>query len=90
MTASQNRGLEKAGWKWRRHAIPILLLWLLALMAYSNSFKGLFIFDNDTAIVQDSRVWSATAGNLKALATGDYWYTDRTSGLYRPLTKISY
>jgi hypothetical protein len=68
----------------------MLLLWLFALIAYSNSFENGLIFDSNSAIVQDSRVWSATPENLKALVTQDYWYAEKTTGLYRPLTKISY
>ena len=90
MTAARNGEGEKAGSQWRLHAFPMQLLWLLVLIAYSNSFNNPLIFDSNSAIVQDARVWSATPGNLKALATQDYWYAERTSGLYRPLTKISY
>jgi len=68
----------------------MLALWLFALIAYSNSFQNLLIFDSNSAIVQDSRVWSATTANIKALLTQDYWYAEKTNGLYRPLTKISY
>jgi len=66
------------------------LLGLVALIAYSNSFEDGLIFDSNSAIVQDSRVWSATTANLKTLLTQDYWYAEKTTGLYRPLTKISY
>jgi hypothetical protein len=90
MTASGVRAAQEAGSKWRRHALPLLLLWLAALAAYSNSFENPLIFDNSPAIVQDGRVRSVTPENLKALVTEDYWRADRTTGLYRPLTKISY
>ncbi|MGB9456789.1 MAG: hypothetical protein WCB12_12140 [Bryobacteraceae bacterium] len=90
MTAARHLGAEKAGSKWRLHVLPMLLLWLVALIAYSNSFDNGLIFDSNSAIVQDSRVWSATSANLKALVTQGYWYANKTNGLYRPLTKISY
>jgi hypothetical protein len=90
MTGSPDGATQAAGEIWRRHALPLLLLWLAALAAYSNSFENPLIFDNDPAIVQDVRVRSLTPANLKALVTEDYWGADRTTGLYRPLTKISY
>ncbi|HEY1184279.1 MAG TPA: hypothetical protein VGE89_08840 [Bryobacteraceae bacterium] len=90
MTGVQDRAAEKAGSKWRLHALSMLLLWLAALIAYSNSFENGLIFDSNSAILQDSRVWSATPENLKALVTEDYWYAEKTNGLYRPLAKISY
>ncbi|MGO9012212.1 MAG: hypothetical protein ACLQPN_19115 [Bryobacteraceae bacterium] len=90
MTAARPQWAKKAGSKWRLHVLPMLLLWLVALIAYSNSFENGLIFDSNSAIVQDSRVWSATSGNLKALVTQGYWYANKTNGLYRPLTKISY
>jgi tetratricopeptide (TPR) repeat protein len=89
-TAAQGREAETAGSNWRRNAVSMLLLWTAALIAYSNSFENGLIFDSNSAIVQDSRVWSATSENLKSLATEDYWYAEKTNGLYRPLTKISY
>src|ERR1035437_59029 len=85
-----DRSAGKAAPAWRRHGFPMLALWLFALTAYSNSFGTPLIFDSNSAIVQDSRVWSATSENLKALMTQDYWYAEKTNGLYRPLTKISY
>jgi len=68
----------------------LLSLLTVAGFAYSNSFENGLIFDSNSAIAQDSRVWSATAENVKALLTQDYWYAEKTNGLYRPLTKISY
>src|ERR1035437_7503065 len=88
--AAEDRGAGKAKSNWRRHAFPMLALWLFALIAYSNSFENLLIFDSNSAILQDSRVWSATPANLQALLTQGYWYAEKTNGLYRPLTKISY
>jgi hypothetical protein len=84
------RGRAAAASTWKRHGLAILGLELIVLIAYSNSFQAPLIFDSSSAIVQDSRVWSATPENLKALATEDYWSAEMTTGLYRPLTKISY
>ena len=63
MTGSGVREAPEAGSNWRRHALPLLLLWLAALAAYSNSFENPLIFDNSPAIVQDSRVQSVTPEN---------------------------
>ena len=76
--------------KGHRFLLPILALWGMALIAYSNSFQARLVYDSDANITQDSRVWTASAENVKALLTQDYWYRTRSSGLYRPLTKLSY
>jgi hypothetical protein len=75
---------------WRRHAIPVLALWFLALAAYANSFRSGLVFDNFYAIAQDARVHQATAENVRLILTKDYWYTTTSSSLYRPLTTFSY
>jgi tetratricopeptide (TPR) repeat protein len=75
---------------WRRHAIPLLVLWGLALLAYSNSFRGGLIFDNYFVIGQDPRIHQATAENAGLILTRDYWYGTTVSPLYRPLTTFSY
>ncbi|MBZ5585610.1 MAG: hypothetical protein LAQ30_26100 [Acidobacteriia bacterium] len=75
---------------WRAHALALAGLWALTLIAYSNSFQSDLIYDSDAAILQDPRVSSATLENVKALLTQDYWNSNRSNGLYRPLTKLSY
>ena len=76
--------------RWRPHAPSILLLWTFLLLAHSNSFRTGLIFDNRLAILQDTRVQAATAENVRAIMGGDYWHRTSSSGLYRPLTKLSY
>jgi hypothetical protein len=75
---------------WRRHAIPLLALWLLALLAYANSFRAGLVFDNRYVIGQDPRIRQATAENVHLILTKDYWYRSSTSTLYRPITTFSY
>jgi len=75
---------------WRRRALPVLALWAFALLAYSNSFRAGFVFDNERAILRDSRVQAATAENARLILTQDYSYQNSSSGLYRPLTTFSY
>lgn len=74
---------------WRRHAIPLLVLWAAALLAYANSFRGGLVFDNNFVITQDTRIRQATAENIHLILTRDYWFRAPT-GLYRPLTTLSY
>jgi tetratricopeptide (TPR) repeat protein len=75
---------------WRRHALPMLALWAFALLAYSNSFRAGFVFDNERAILRDSRVHAATSENLHLILNQEYWYKSTVSLLYRPLTTFSY
>jgi tetratricopeptide (TPR) repeat protein len=75
---------------WRRRGLLILALWAFALLAYSNSFRAGFAFDNTGLILQDSRIRAATSENLHLILTQEYWYNRMTTGLYRPLTTFSY
>ena len=75
---------------WRRRALPILALWAFALLVYSNSFRAGFVFDNNSAILRDSRVHAVTSQNLHLILTEEYWYKTTTTLLYRPLTTFSY
>jgi tetratricopeptide (TPR) repeat protein len=76
--------------EWRRHVLPILGLWLIALASYSNSFRDGFVFDNDWVILQDARVHAITSENLQLIFTEDYSYLHSSSGLFRPLTTLSF
>jgi hypothetical protein len=75
---------------WRTHVLPAAALCALALVAYSNSFGTGFPFDNGTIILKDARVHSSTPENLHLIWTQEYWYGSTTTGLYRPLTTLSY
>lgn len=76
--------------QFRRH-LPILLgLWVAALLAYSNSFQAGLTFDNAIAIQQDARIQAPTSANVRQIFTEEYWYPSMTTGLYRPLTTLSY
>jgi tetratricopeptide (TPR) repeat protein len=72
------------------HGWRILPLWILVAIAYSNSFQAGLVFDNAAIIGQDARIRAVTAGNLSQILHGDYWNTNQTSGLYRPVTTLSY
>jgi tetratricopeptide (TPR) repeat protein len=72
------------------HLWRILALWALVALAYSNSWRAGLVFDNAFVIGNDPRVHQATLHNAGEILTGDYWYTRATSGLYRPLTSLTY
>ena len=75
---------------WRQHGRRLLLLWALALAAYSNSFQGGIFFDNIAALREDPRIQAVTAHNIGAILTESYWHIAPNSGLYRPVTTLSY
>lgn len=63
-----------------------VFLFIVALLAYANSFPGAFILD-DLHIVQNNVLVSNP--NLITIFRSDYWYGFENSGLYRPLTILS-
>src|SRR5207247_877033 len=73
----------------RLHHVLILLLGMMILVVYSNSFQGGFPLDNQPLILDDFRVHAFTLPNLSLIFTNDYWFRI-TSGLYRPVTTLSY
>jgi tetratricopeptide (TPR) repeat protein len=75
---------------WRRHWRWLAALWVCSLLPYLNSFRDGFPFDNSLAIQVDTRIRAATWANLHTIWTTDYWYKISSSGLYRPLTTLSY
>ncbi|HXB71808.1 MAG TPA: DUF1736 domain-containing protein [Candidatus Acidoferrales bacterium] len=67
--------------------MPVLALWALVLLAYSNGFRSGFVFDNAWVILEDSRVHRATAANVELILTQSYAYQ---STVFRPLTTLSF
>lgn len=63
---------------------------LLCLAAYSNSFTTGFPLDNRQLILRDPRVHALTSENLSLIANRTYWWPYGESGLYRPLTTLTY
>jgi protein O-mannosyl-transferase len=78
------------GRHWRRHGWRLLAVWVLVLIAYSNSFHGALVFDSALVIGQDPRIRQASAANIESILTGGYWHASATAGLYRPFTTLSY
>ena len=76
--------------RWWPHVWKIALLWALVFAAYSNSFDAGFVYDNESAILQDARVHEATLHNVHRILTESYWVDQPTTDLYRPLTTLSY
>lgn len=72
------------------HSLPpqawSVLLVLLSVAAYGNSFPGNFILD-DLHIVRDNPLIATL--DLVRIFTSDYWGLDANTGLYRPLTILS-
>jgi tetratricopeptide (TPR) repeat protein len=65
-------------------------LFVLILLAWSNSFSGGFVLDNHFLILDDARVHQATSENVGEILNHPYWMTTFSSGLYRPVTTLSY
>ena len=65
-------------------------LCLLTLLAYSNSFGAGFALDNRGLILEDTRIREASPENLALIFEHTYWWPYGESGLYRPLTTLSY
>lgn len=64
---------------------PVVLS-LITLLVYINSYPGAFILD-DLHIVQNSTLVADL--DLVAIFRSDYWHGIENSGLYRPLTILS-
>jgi protein O-mannosyl-transferase len=75
---------------WWPHAWKIALLWVLVLAAYSNSFDAGFVYDNESAILEDTRVHQANLDSVHRIFREGYWENQPTTDLYRPLTMLSY
>ncbi len=74
----------------RYYFAAVLALSLLTLLAFSNSFSTGFALDNQTLLLGDTRIQSATAANVDLIVHHTYWWPNGESGLYRPLTTLTY
>jgi tetratricopeptide (TPR) repeat protein len=59
-------------------------------LAYSKSFQAGFALDNKTLLLDDPRLREATVQNLGLIFGHTYWWPNGESGLYRPVTTLSY
>lgn len=75
--------------RWTSARAPLLLA-AVTFLAYSNSFPNGFTLDSRQAILNDTRVHEVSSRNLSDIFTHTYWWPYDSSGLYRPLTTLSY
>jgi tetratricopeptide (TPR) repeat protein len=71
----------------------LLVFFLLAgviLVAYSNSFRADFVQDSRSIVLEDPRLRAVSAENIHQILSENYWWPKGESGLYRPLTTLSY
>jgi len=72
-----------------RRVLAITGLCAVTLLAYSNSFQAGFSLDSRGILLQD-RIHAATAENLQLILEHTYWWPYGESGLYRPITTLTY
>src|ERR1700733_4508853 len=65
-------------------------LCVITLLVYANSFRSGFVLDNAFLILQDPRLAAATSGNVRLILQHTYYWPQWESGLYRPITTLSY
>lgn len=70
--------------------LPLLGLCVLPLLAYANSFDGGLVLDSKQLILSDPRVKALRAENLGLILRHSYWWPYGESGLYRPVTTLTY
>lgn len=73
-----------------RHLLAVLALCAVTLLAYSNSFGTGFTLDNRGLLLGDPRIREATSRNIGQIFEHTYWWPYAESGLYRPVTTLSY
>jgi tetratricopeptide (TPR) repeat protein len=72
------------------HAAIAAGLCVPAIVAYANSFSAGFALDSQQLVLNDPRVHAATAENVGLIINRSYWWPYGESGLYRPLTTLSF
>lgn len=72
-----------------RWGVPLGLV-LLCVAVYSNALGGGFVLDSRQLILRDPRAHAWSAENLRLILQHSYWWPYGESGLYRPLTTLSY
>jgi protein O-mannosyl-transferase len=73
-----------------KHLIICAALGVLTFLAYSDSFHAGFVHDNRYIILADSRVHQASSENINSILEHSYWWPNFETGLYRPVTTLSY
>lgn len=75
--------------KWPGLSAGVILA-ALTTVVYSNSFSAGFVLDNKGLLLQDPRIRDLTWDNIRLILQHTYWWPTGESGLYRPLTTLSY
>jgi tetratricopeptide (TPR) repeat protein len=76
---------------WLTHVAVAFVLGATVLFTYCNTLYNTdFALDNKFIIVEDPRLRQANDTNLHLIFNQDYWWPKAVSGLYRPLTTLSY
>ena len=76
---------------WPRHLGVVLGLGVVILLTFSNTLHNTdFALDNKFIILEDPRLRKNTPENRAMIFHEDYWWPKAVSGLYRPLTTLSY
>jgi len=66
------------------------LLAAAAVAVYANSLGDGFAMDAPLLLLRNPAIRQASAENVRAIFTSDYWSPIMTGGLYRPLTTLSF
>jgi protein O-mannosyl-transferase len=75
----------------RAHLAIVFVLGVIVFCTYANTVKNTgFALDNKFIILEDPRLHDASPGNIQLIFNQDYWWPKAVSGLYRPLTTLSY
>ncbi|HEY4837079.1 MAG TPA: hypothetical protein VIH72_00640, partial [Candidatus Acidoferrales bacterium] len=73
-----------------KHLVICAALGVLTFLAYSDSFHAGFVHDNRYIILADSRVREASSENINSILEHSYWWPNFETGLYRPVTTLSF
>ena len=66
------------------------ILGAICLLAYWNSFRAGFLLDNQSIILQDTRLRAVDWNSVRNIFTFNYWWPTAESDLFRPLTTLTY
>ena len=73
------------------HLAVTFVLGVIVLFTYANTLHNTgFALDNKFIIIEDPRLRDDTKQNIQLIFNQDYWWPKAVSGLYRPLTTLSY
>jgi len=76
--------------RWLKVGLVGAVLFLPALLAYSDSFHADFTLDNEFIILHNPVVQAATFSNVDLILQHTYWWPKEQVDLYRPVTTLSY